>query len=398
MENSYGKKGVPDSLPLITNAFLVLTQRCNLSCKYCFVEQKNYDMTYQIAKDAADFLATNAGDREVPSIYYFGGEPLLRWSEIIVPLSMYIRGKYPKFKLSITTNGILLDKEKLEFMKRYDISFLFSIDGDKETQDLNRPCKNNKSSFDILKDKIPLVLEYAPNQTFRSTIDHDTKHIYDNFKFAVEYGFKHVFAIVNVFADWSKEERDNLKDEVERIADYYLELILEGKDVSFKPFEDSFQKIKRVEAAKNKNEYRNIGDGCLACGRCGLGGSHFASVGYDGTLFSCQEMTDNTTLGDTFKIGNIYTGVDDAKRYALGMSYDVKNVRSDEFDCKECPLDIICDGACSINNYFKNKDLHIMPGILCYYYRLLYAQAERIQEIAKMYRDTAERFKKKRVL
>jgi uncharacterized protein len=283
-------------------------------------------------------------------------------------------------------------------MKRYDIGFLFSIDGNKETQDLNRPCKNGKGSFDIIAPKIPMILEYAPNMTFRSTIDHDTKHIVDNFKFAVDSGFKNIFAIVNVFADWSQEEKENLKKEVEALADYYIELVIQGKDVSFSPFQDFFHKIDRARVAKERNQYRTTGADCLACGRCGLGASKFASVGYDGTLYSCQEMTTNDGYSDKFQIGNIYDGVDNEKRYALGMEFDVKNVKSDKCDCKECPLDYICDGACTINNYFKNNDLHVMPEILCYYYQLLFEQAQKVQNVAKMYKDVAERFQKKKVL
>jgi radical SAM protein with 4Fe4S-binding SPASM domain len=396
--SSYGKKGDPNSLPPISSAFFVLTQRCNLSCKYCFVEQKDYDMSYQIAKDATDFLAANANENNPPSINFFGGEPLLRWDDIIVPLSLYIRSKYPNFKLSLTTNGILLDKEKLEFMKRYDIGHLFSIDGNKETQDLNRPCKNGKSSFDILKDKIPMVLEYQPNGTFRSTIDHDTKDIIGNFKFAVESGFKNIFAIVNVFCDWTQEEKDNLKEQIEKLGDYYIELLIQGRDIIISPLQDFFQKIQRAKQAKEKGDYRSAASDCLSCGRCGLGSSKFASVGCDGTLFSCQEMTDNEHYGDTFKIGNIYTGVDNEKRYKLGMEFDIKSVKSDTYNCRECPLDYICDGACTINNYFKNKDLHIMPGMLCYYYKLLYEQAQKISDVANMYQQVTERFKKKKVL
>ena len=92
--STYGKKGDPNSLPEITSAFLVLTQACNLKCKYCFVVQKPRSMTFQTAVDAADYLAANAEERgETPSINFFGGEPLLKWKDVIVPLTYYIRHK-----------------------------------------------------------------------------------------------------------------------------------------------------------------------------------------------------------------------------------------------------------------------------------------------------------------
>lgn len=399
---TYGKTGDINSLPKITDAFLILTQTCNLKCKYCFVVQKPKNMTYKIALDSADFVARNAKEKGVkPSINYFGGEPLIKWDEIIVPLTLYIREKYgDNFGLSMTTNGVLLDLEKLEFMKKYNIGFMVSIDGDKCTQDLNRPLQNGDSSFDILEPRLPMFLEYNPTMTFRATVDNDNVSEYFNtHKFAIEHGYKNVYTIVNVFANWNEEERLELKKQIRLTADYYLELLENGTKVGFSPFGSMFQKIKQVEKATSNNNFRTQGEGLLGFGRCGLGASKFASVGTDGILYSCQEMCDNEEKGGFFQIGNIYDGEDNLKRMAIINEFNPKNVHSIEgMKCNTCPLNMICDGACTINNYFATGDLNTMPSIICYFYQCLYLEAERINKIALKFEKMVKIFKDNKIL
>lgn len=399
---TFGVVGDINSLPKITSAFMVLTQQCNLGCKYCFVLQKPRSMTLNTAIDATEFLAKNAAEiNEIPSINYFGGEPLLKWDEIIVPLTTYIRRKFGNnFQLSMTTNGILLDEEKLEFMRTNGIGFMVSIDGDKKTQDLNRPCKNGCSSFDILAPKLPLFLKYNPSMTFRATVDHDNVTEYlNNHKFAIENGYNNAFFIVNVFSKWSEKEKEELRRQIKMTADYYLELITKGKEISFNPFHTMFNKIERIKEAVASNSFRTAGEGLLAYGRCGLGASKFASIGTDGKLYSCQEMSDNDDTGRDFIIGDIYNGTDNQKRMEIINKFDPKRVHSsDGMKCETCPFNYICDGACSINNYFANGDLNIMPSILCFYYQSLYEEALRLYELAKKYENHIEIFRNRGIL
>jgi uncharacterized protein len=396
---TFGHTNNIKSLPEITSAFLILTQQCNLSCKYCFVLQKPKAMTYQIALDATEFLARNAAKRnEIPSINYFGGEPLLKWEEIIVPLTRYIRNKYGNnFELSMTTNGVLLDEAKLEFMKQNNIGFMVSIDGDRKTQELNRPCKNGASSFDILASRIPMFLRYNPGMTFRATVDHDNvAEYFSNHKFAMDNGYNNSFFIVNVFSKWSEEEKAELKRQIHKTAEYYLELIMQGKNVTFNPFNTMFNKIKAIEEAEKNKSYRTVGEGLLAFGRCGLGASKFASVGTDGKLYSCQEMSDNDDSGKDFIIGDIYNGTDNEKRMNIINKFNPKLVHSTEgTECIRCPFNNICDGACTINNYFANGDLNIMPSILCFYYQCLYKEALAIYNLGKEYENKLSILKKR---
>lgn len=380
----FGAVGSLENLPDITSVFLILTQGCNLKCKYCFVVQKPREMTLQIAKDAVAFIVRNAEKRgETPSINYFGGEPLLKWQDIIVPLTDHIRHRYgDKFDLSMTTNGVLLDEEKLAYMQKNRIGFMVSIDGAKTTQDKNRPCSNGASSFDILAPRIPLFLKYNPRMTFRATVDHDNAGDYlENHKFAFENGYTNMFSIVNVFSAWTEDEKTLLSDQIQQVADFYLDILKKGKSFAMQPFESMFRKINQIAEAKQNHQFRTAGENLLAFGRCGLGASKFASVGTDGRLYSCQEMCDNDDQGLPFVIGDIYQGTDNLKRMSIIKQFDTKKVSSTEdMNCTSCPFNLICDGACSINNYFANGDLNKMPAILCFYYQCLYREAVRIRE------------------
>lgn len=103
----------------ITSVMLNVTHACNLRCVYCFVEKEPQTMTYDVARDTVDFLIANSKENgDTPSINFFGGEPMLCWDSIIVPLTNYIRKdlRIP-FNLSITTNGTLLNDERIKFMK-----------------------------------------------------------------------------------------------------------------------------------------------------------------------------------------------------------------------------------------------------------------------------------------
>lgn len=389
-------------LPLITDAYLTITQNCNLACKYCFVLKKPKKMSLRIAIDSADFLAKNAKvSNSRPSIVFFGGEPLLEWEDVVKPLILYIRQKYGgDFSLSLTTNGTLLDEEKLSLMVRNKVGLLFSMDGDKKTQNNNRKFRNGSSSFEVLKEKFDIIHQYYPFITFRSTTDNDnTNEFVENYKFAVENGFKSVFNTVNVFAEWTEKQQEDLKLQVNKLGEYYYDLIKNGSEVIFSPLNRMFNKLKFIEKTVKLGKYRNVAEELLANGRCGLGADSSVGIDTDGYIYSCHMMSGNDTLGDKFRIGHIYKGANNEKRMELAKIYSMKDVVSQggkEF-CKKCKLYPVCDGSCLINNYMLSGDVHIMPKILCIYYQALIKAAKTIIERAEK-DDNNEFFKKRRII
>lgn len=360
------------SLPKITSVFLNLTNACNLACRYCFVQHNPERMELQTAKDAADFLADNAKEcGQTPSINFFGGEPMLMWDSIIVPLTEYIRGKYGDgYALSMTSNCTLIDRDRAEFMRRNYIGLLFSMDGDRESQERNRPMRNGESSFDVLMEKIPVILEYFPDVMFRSTVTQDTAHnLYRDICFAEQLGFQEFFTIPNCFEDW--HDTSILKTEMRSYSDHYIHTFLSGKKpIIFSQLEKYFKKILLYNSAVRKEESRTSSM-CKACGKCGLGSTRYAGININGDITACQEFF--SRCDGYFTIGNIYTGVLDERRVELSEQYDAEPVVGDH--CDTCTLNRICDGGCVANNYILSGNIHAMPHICCEWNRILFEEA-----------------------
>lgn len=359
-------------LPKITSAMLVLTHLCNLHCRYCFVNQKPETMTYQTAKDTVHFLLNNCKENEIPSINFFGGEPMLCWNSIIVPLTKYIREelKMP-FDLSMTTNGTLLNEERIQFMKDNRIGMLFSIDGDQGTQDYNRPCADGSSSFDKLRDLIPQIAE-AFHTTFRMTAIPETcNNVFNNIKFAAENGFQSYFVIPNVYQEWPAEDWEVLCREMHKYAQYFVDCYQNGiGPIRFSEFEKSLKKITQINHAIDNGLFRV---GCEGCKRCGLGSNRFASVHPNGDIYACQEMTSNVDHDSPFWIGNIYSGVSDERRQRLTGTLDRNKLHG--LNCGACRLNRICDGGCVANNYLVTGDINGMPPVFCQWQQLLLDEA-----------------------
>lgn len=368
------------NLPRICGGFLNLTQRCNLKCRYCFVHQQPKEMTYETAKDAVDFYARNAVlEATEPQVTFFGGEPMLKFEEIIKPLVEYIRSTYGDYNISITTNGTLLNEEVYEFFKENDVGMLLSLDGMKEIQDYNRPYHSGRGSFDDID--IKMHLKYYPRGTFRATVDPDTVHLlYENYLWGEGQGFTNCAFITNSEGEWTDEKIKIFKKRVDLVVNHIKAAKKTGdKYMSYNEIdskEKEFNLLQKIDA----DYFRDSGQGLPACGTCGLGGSKWGSIGSSGDIYSCQEMTENPELNG-FIIGNIYTGMYEDKRTSLVNSFNSKNVRSKEDGrCKKCKLNPVCKGGCVSHNFWSNRNLEVVPKITCEmneYYLEKYEEIER---------------------
>jgi len=364
-------------LPEISSAMLIVTHACNLACRYCFVNKKPQFMELDTAWRAAEMLAENArGEGAVPGINFFGGEPTLMWDKIIVPLTERIRGAGQPFELSMTSNGILLDDGKIEFMREKGIGLLFSVDGDRATQDYNRPFRDGRGSFDALAEKIPKIAAAFPGVTFRMTAIPETcSYLFENIMFAEGSGFESFFVIPDNFRSWSAEARETLAGELVRYADYYIGCYREGKrPIEFSTFEEALGDIRRINAAKGRRDLIK----CRAEGKCGLGAGRFASIHPDGSVYACQEMSSNAGEDSPFWIGNIFSGIREDRRRALMGLYCGEKLRGD--GCESCPYDRICDGGCVANNFLVTGDVNTMPEVQCWWRRTVLDQAVRVMQ------------------
>lgn len=302
------------------------------------------------------------------------------WNEIIVSLTEYVRQKYERFDLSMTSNGMLLDESKLEYMDKNSIGLLLSIDGDRESQDVNRPRHDGTGSFSQLEKHLDGILHHYPNVTFRSTVTPATcRNLYHNMIFAESRGFKNYFVVPNSFESWSKEEKGILAQEMDKYADHYIEKFRIGETpIIFGQMEKSFKEIRQRNRCIASGERRPT-KLCQSCAKCGLGTSRFAGISVNGDIFACQELCTNDGVESPFYIGSIYQGVDDARREALAALYDQGEPKGD--DCSSCVLDRICNGGCAVNHYLMSGNMHRVPDIDCEWSRILFRTAVKIMTI-----------------
>lgn len=360
----------------ISSAFLHVTNACNCRCRYCFETARPDYMKLDTAMDVTRFLIANAErSKAIPSINFFGGEPTLCWDSIIVPLTDWIRQQYNKpFQLSMTSNGVLLNDERLQYMKRNNIALLFSVDGDQETQDYNRPLASGGGSYASIAEVARLIPKYYPNTTFRSTVIPKTcGNTFHNIMFAEWLGYHNIFLMPNVLEEWPEDAKQTMSAEMRRYSDYFIQCFRDGRrPIRFSEYDKAFTKIQRINTAIYCNTYRE-GPSCDACGKCGLGSNRFAAIDFRGDIYGCQEMVCVPGSSNPFYIGNIYTGVDNQLREKLIRSYHKNAERSDH--CKDCRLDRICDGGCVANNYFVTGDVNRLPPVYCWWLNLLLDEA-----------------------
>ena len=181
-------------------------------------------MTLETAKDAARFLIGNAkaeGDKRRPEINFFGGEPMPMFDSVIKPLVEYVHNELGEnMRFSITTNGTLLNDERIRFMQRHKFGMLLSMDGNKPVQDTNRPYADGTGSFTILNSIVPKVLAAWPGTTFRMTaIPESCGGTFDSIMWAAAQGFTNFFVVPNVFEPWDEEKRAVLADEMRKYVD-----------------------------------------------------------------------------------------------------------------------------------------------------------------------------------
>ena len=317
-------------------------------------------MTLEIAKDAVDWLYNNNQIKinkgfipinSKPRINFFGGEPTLLWDEIIVPLTKYIRTEYyNNFQIGMTSNCTLLDEERINFLYKNNIGLLLSMDGDRETQELTRPCKNcSQSSFDLIMNNLPMLLKYYPNLTFRATVNtENVAKMFENYLFAEKNGFQNFFFSPNEREKWPEEKIQILELQVEKICYHQLLYFLNGyvPRMGSSLIDTGFKQAISILHQKNnllkEEEYNDIGN------RCGLG-TNFGSINYEGKIFGCQEQDSRNFSNSIFYVGDIYNGVNPEKQLNLLKQYykDSINRQCENIEiCKNCKNIISCRKDC----------------------------------------------------
>ena len=298
-----------------------------------------------------------------PSVFFFGGEPTLRWEDLIVPLVE----KYPDMNYSITTNGYLLDEEKIDFLAKNNFSIMLSMDGTESTQNYNR----KENSFNKLNNIIPYLLEKIENTNFRGTIIPATcGNTFENILYAQNMGFKSCYFTINIFEKWLPEDKKKLEKEIKKYILVYINSFLNDyKVINFTPFTNMVELIIKKEFDLLDNEVNIY--------KCGLGNGYI-TIDYKGDYYTCQEIASNYDINQDFHIGNIKTGIDYEAREKLTrlIVNDMPMVNNENNDCQSCPLLFCCKkNTCQVNNYLCNNHCLIQSYNQCWWNLLLYKYA-----------------------
>lgn len=362
------------------NIHLNLTDDCNLRCKYCFVHHKPNYMSLDVALKAVDWLYENylyhkkhntlleyTKDGKC-NIQFFGGEPMLCYENIIKPVVEYCNQKYPLiFNYGITTNGTLLNKEKIDFLKKNNFSILFSIDGPPEIQDYSRPCKDpNIKSSDLITKNLSYLLKEFPNLPFRQTINVDTvNHLYDGYKYAEELGFKQWIYVIDKIhpQDWNIEKKEILREQINHIYYHRIQQLQNNILPMKTPRMDSnlWNIIQTLLIISDETgEYEKT----LKPRVCGVG-LMAEAIGYNGDIFTCQEQVtwDNNNI---FKVGNIFENkIDLQKQKNIFEKFveEFKQINLNNSKCKNCFLKFICESSiyCPSTSYMLHGKLAYPP-------------------------------------
>ena len=293
---------------------------CNLGCKYCFAEEGEYHgrraiMSYEVGRKALDFLIANSGNRRNLEVDFFGGEPLMNW-EVVKQLVAYGRSKEKEFnknfRFTMTTNGMLMTDEVVDFLNKEMANVVLSIDGRKEINDKMRPTRNGKgSSYDIIMPKFKKFAKSRGDKSYyiRGTFTkYNLDFANDVLHFADE-GFKEI----------SVEPVVAAPEEDYAIHEEHLPQILEEYDRLAKEY------IKRKKAGNGFNFFHfniDLTQGpCVAKRLSGCGsGTEYLAVTPWGDLYPCHQFVGqeqfllgtvdtgitNTEVRDEFKLCNVY--------------------------------------------------------------------------------------------
>lgn len=321
---------------------LHIAHDCNLACQYCFAEEGEYHgrralMSFEVGKKALDFLIANSGNRRNLEVDFFGGEPLMNW-EVVKQLVEYGRSKekeYNKnFRFTMTTNGVLLNDEIMEYCNREMSNVVLSLDGRKEVNDKMRPFRGGKGSYDLIVPKFQKFAEMRGDRDYyvRGTF---TRHNLDFSKDVVEFadlGFRSMSIEPVVAApeeEYAIREEDlpQIMEEYDRLAEEYLKRKKEGRGFNFFHF----------------NIDLNQGP-CVAKRLSGCGsGTEYLAVTPWGDLYPCHQFVGQ----EEFLLGNVDTGVTNER---IRDEFKLCNVYAKD-KCRDCFARFYCSGGCAANSY-----------------------------------------------
>ena len=335
---------------------LHIAHDCNLACRYCFAGEGEYHgrralMSFDVGKKALDFLVEHSGNRVNLEVDFFGGEPLMNW-QVVKDLVAYGRSlekpRGKKFRFTLTTNGVLLDDEVLEFANREMDNIVLSIDGRKEVHDRMRPFRGGQGSYDSVVPKFIKTAESRGQKKYyvRGTYTHDNLDFSEDVLHLADLGFQQI-SVEPVVAEASdpyaitEADLPALKEEYDKLAMEMTRRRREGRGFNFFHFMIDLE-----------------GGPCVAKRLSGCGsGTEYLAVTPWGDLYPCHQFVGN----EKFLMGNVEEGI---VREDLREQFKCCNVYAKD-KCRKCFAKFYCSGGCAANSYHFHGNINDTYDVGC---------------------------------
>ena len=321
---------------------LHVAHTCNLNCSYCFASQGKYHgeralMSFEVGKRALDFLVENSGTRRNLEVDFFGGEPLMNF-DVVKKLVAYARSiekeKNKNFRFTLTTNGVLIDDDVIEFSNREMSNVVLSLDGRKEVHDKFRVDYAGNGSWDKIVPKFQKFVQArgGKNYYMRGTFTHHNPDFLEDVRAMLDLGFNELSMepVVCAAGDPSELTQDDLPivlKQYEKLAELMIEREEAGKPFTFYHY--------MIDLKGGPCIYKRISG-------CGSGTEYMAVTPW-GDLYPCHQFVGE----EKYKLGDVFGGVTNKLAQDEFASC---NVYARE-ECKDCWAKLYCSGGCAANAY-----------------------------------------------